>query len=50
MLRDQTTRSKLATRQPNGRAVGIVSLPISCRWRISNPVLIAATAAVGLIA
>jgi hypothetical protein len=35
----QTTRSKLATRQPNDRAVGIVSLPISGRWRISNPVL-----------
>jgi len=31
-------------------AIRIVSLPISCRWRISNPVLIAATAVVGLIA
>ncbi|HEX9248638.1 MAG TPA: hypothetical protein VF856_04020 [Gemmatimonadaceae bacterium] len=49
MLRDQTTRSKLAARQPDG-AIGIVSLPISCRWRISNPVLIAATAVLGLIA
>jgi len=44
MLRDQTTRSKLTA------AIGIVLLPISCRWRISNPVLIAATAVVGLIA
>jgi len=50
MFCDQTNRSKLATRQPNRRAVGIVSLPISGRWRVSNPVLIAVTAVVGLMA
>jgi len=49
MLRDQTTRSKLAARQPNGRDRDRLA-PISCRWRISNPVLIAVTAVVGLIA
>jgi hypothetical protein len=49
MLHDETTRSKLAARQPNS-AIRIVSLPICCRGRISNPVLIAATAVIGLIA
>jgi hypothetical protein len=31
-------------------AIGIVSPLISCRWRLRNPVLIAATAVASLIA
>jgi hypothetical protein len=31
-------------------AIGIVSLAVLFHWRISNPVLIAATAVLGLIA
>jgi hypothetical protein len=49
MLPDQNTRSQRAARQLTA-AIGIVSPLISCRWPISDPVLIAATAVVGLIA
>jgi hypothetical protein len=44
MLREQTTRSKFAARQANG------SYRFIFRWRISNPVLIATKAMVGLTA
>jgi chromate transporter len=30
--------------------IGIVSLAVLFRWKVSNPVLIAATAVIGLIA
>jgi hypothetical protein len=49
MLRDQTTRSKRAARQPNGRdrdGLALRLLPLEDQ----HPVLIAATAVVGLIA
>jgi hypothetical protein len=46
MLRDQTTRSKPAAREHNGGAGSSRSPSLE----ISNPVLIVATAVVGLIA
>jgi hypothetical protein len=51
MLRDQTARSKLAARQPYDDGASLAPhFSGSGRWRINNPVLIAVTAVVGLIA
>ena len=50
LSRKNNKKSQIAIRDWLMVLIGVMSLAVLFRWKVSNPALIAATAAVGLIA